>query len=733
MKKIFSLMMIFGFVLLSSFALTSCCSPRGFVAAINFLNADSRLGLESYSYSVDFNTNTVVTFTIPEGYDHTGLEGRLGTKILKYSTIYSDLGVEEGYEYTTDKIITFTISKISRDFELNIDLTKVQFKTFDLKLSSALSNFKCVIVDEKSVENLTEVHKDKNVLEELYFVGNKLTIEYGKYAILVYNKLSNMSDISALYSSVNKFSVNVATISGIPYVYYNCATRGNSIYYYSGNASSRMFYLGKMQSSIEFFDSIPNYQKEAGIEFDKRPNTFYLLSNKAEYNSDMLDIEIFRDSKKLYVSGDENIDKVGDVVIEKCTSDMTLLNKYDTHRLYLGEGLSGDRLLNSDEKEGMANDLYIRVGSSTGLVDQMGLYLLQDEKEPIIDIGSNATPAITQFVSNIDSSVTYAKLTKDILTKFCVNRTFVGDDENINYQIGNAILFVKQKSLLMQPQYSTINVFYNFNNQKVDNYKDYRVVPYILNDDGTKDFGFVDYHSIYDNSDYGYNRAIVKFVTTKLFDITDDGNYSNDIERKTLYFDVIGPDYIDHRTNTISKVNFKYNGVLQYANGLSVENASVLNGVLGSGVSVKTRTFSDGYLIETVIYLNSQNSASHSVDFGALDLPEDLSTRIFVTNKASFASISDFTEINAWTKERTISLGYSVNIYYFIVSPRGVDFDFDVYLDLSDDNTKLTSSKSLFDIAGNKITLSVNGIAYQIMVKSQISIFSSGISKYYVK
>ena len=65
--------------------LSSCCSLRVYDVTVTFVGKDEGLELKNYSYKVEFNEPTTISFTIPEGYDHTKLTAAID-------------GVEQPYE-----------------------------------------------------------------------------------------------------------------------------------------------------------------------------------------------------------------------------------------------------------------------------------------------------------------------------------------------------------------------------------------------------------------------------------------------------------------------------------------------------------------------------------------------------------------------------------------------------------------------------------------------------------
>lgn len=723
LKKTFSLLVMIVLIIASGFLITGCsCGSNGYVIKVTFINADSELGLTSYQFEKDFNEPADITFDILEGFDHTGLKGTINNKVIDYSVEFSDPEIEKEYEYSVKKTITYSIDQVSRAFELVVDLANVQKKTFEITLSNNLSGFSAVTVSEEQTKNLT-VLNENNILTSRTFEDNKLAVKYGEYVILIYRKTNNLKEIDALYSTKNNFSLNTANLGALEYAYYNVAKRGNSLYSYNGEYLSRLYYIGKIQEDLNLQDTIPNYKEEKGFIFEKTPNTFYLITNMEKYSSNMLTINTYSATNQPYNAGDKNLDKIDNQVVIKNSPAFNLYNRYDVHKYYIGNDLINDKLLTTEDKLDLHSELYIRIESEVG-VEHLNLYLLLNEKDKINASTSKLIPL------NIfsDKGYAYAKLNKELISSFCVDRSYVGENGEIyNFEIGNAILYIKvdydyiySEDRFFENTYSLINlpVFINNSQEDVDyNLIDYHLVAYILNEDGSKDFGLIDYHYV--------QQDIAYFRTDKLYD--ENGTYLN-----TLYVDVFGPEYSGFKNTVIMNIDlYKSAEILNFDEMLIPEDVQEFNGITGYKINLGDKHPLNEYAICAYINLSSTIKSNFVVDFSGLELPQNLSEGVYATNNISFSDLNDFVYISYLQNPTTIELGANKDLYYLVACPSIENFEFDIYLLPEDKTTKITKSKDLYDIAGNPIVLEINGINYQIKVMYQVDIYQIFENKFY--
>lgn len=713
LKKTFGLIIMIVLMMASGFFITGCsCGDNGYVVKVTFVNGDKELGLSSYQFKKSFNEPADISFDVLEGFDHSGIKGTINNRTVDYSVEFSNPEIEEAYEYSVKKTITYTIDKVSRAFELVIDLANVKKKTFEISLSNNLTGFSAVTVSEEQTKNLT-VLNENNILTTRTFEDNKIAVNYGEYVILVYKKTNDVREIETLYSKKNRFSANVANIGKVQYSYYNVARRGNSNYSYNSDYFSRVYYLGKIQEDLVLQDTIPNYEEEKGFVFDKTPNTFYLMTNMADYSSGLLNVSTYSTTSKGYNSTNTNLDRVDGKVIEKNSADFNLNKRYDVHKFYIGADLDSDILLTTNEKNNLHKDLYVRIESELD-IENINLYLLLYEKDKLTSSSTKSIPL--DIIS--DKGFVYAKLTKDLVSSFCVSRSYVDNNGIVyDYKIGNAILYVNIDYDYVQAErnaktfeYTIINLPLSIDSNIDFNKIDYHIVPYILNEDGSKDYGFVDYH-------YMSSHDIVYFRTDKLY---NGDNYKN-----TLYLDVFGPDYVNYKNTTISNLNLYNSGNILNKLPLYVENKQEYNGVKDTLIALGDRHALNEYSISAKINLVDNVKMPMNIDFSNLELPNNLAEGIYITNKSNFSSLSDFQMINIETKDKitNIQLGSNQDIYYLVACNSIDDFEFDVYLNPVDKWTKVTITKDLYDIAGNPIVLEINGINYQIKVKYQEVIF----------
>ena len=112
-----------------------------------------------------------------------------------------------------------------------------------------------------------------------------------------------------------------------------------------------------------------------------------------------------------------------------------------------------------------------------------------------------------------------------------------------------------------------------------------------------------------------------------------------------------------------------------------------------------------------------------------LNLPNNPSEIIFVTNNFDFTSSNNMEKLYYANKKLTSRVGGAENIYY--VSTIENDYDFDVYFIPKDeegnylDHIKISKTSYLTDITGKRIRMEVNGKMYDLKIKYLMPIYES--------
>lgn len=750
MKAIFKYLVAIIFIVLTGSVVSACCAEKQFTAKINFINAPEELGFESYEKVLEFKEDMSVSFVVPEGYDHEGIIATIGDTGMSYTVDFSEM-VEEKHWYTVSKTITFNINKVIRDFELNIDLSTVRLRKFEIKLdnnilsrTNSLSNFTAIAIKESKGDLVDILETD--ILKTYELVGNKFTVDYGDRVVLVYNQDSSSYDLNTIYSQTN-YELDNSLKEGVngveEYTYIDVAKKGNSYYYIQNRVNTRLFYIGKLQESFDFFYNKPGTKNEPGFKFDKDPNTFYLLTNLSKYSSDLMNIKVYTSIDEPYLSSVQSQDQVGATTIKQITHSSELYNRYDVHKMYVGnETAQSDNLVETENKTNTYRDLYITFESSIG-IDYFQMYLLRYEKEIISEGGKYITPKL-ELDKNIISArgKYYAKISKETIDSFLNDTVTIYENSPVNCKTGSAILYVTVNN-----PYSHIHTFkeefglitFGFNYEFIKdksvpvNVFDYSIVPYILDEEtGEKKYGYVDYHR---NLGDSWGRDEVWFYEEDLY-------YHVPAERmwrykNNLYVDVCGADYTGFRTIKIGKIDFVCDTDSMEPNGaVAVVNPKEYNGLREHRLNMPNEpSFMPYYqYINVKIYLQNSVDNCYLIDFSDLDI-EDLSdSSIYVTNNPGFLSISDFSIVNYLTKQgevaniydkSPIKLGDGFELYYLVVAPSDPDFNFEITLYRNDETGIMTRTEKLCDITGKERVVEHNGKRYQVYVKVSETVYDS--------
>ena len=808
---------IYSFVLaivlsLGGLYLSACCSNECQVK-ITFLNVDPEMGVEDYVVYVKYRGDISQQFTIPEGWEHSGMTVTLnGRAFTDYSIAYKDTKYENEDEsehrYSTEKTISFAFTPVITDLDLVFDMSTVRQKEFTISLDSQLYQlgtptkgedkqaFRLMSIKPNHGSNFVTLNYDQiNYIKD--FNGDNVTAKYGETLLLVYTYKESNANLSDLYSNVTYFTPESKVVDGGSYSIYGASKRGNSYYTYKSelgfevNANNtRLFYLGKFKEDIKFYYYIPGFVAEKGFQFEKDPNTFYFLSNKqpettkhtektydidgvtvldsqeVEYSNEYLvDISFYKKSKTTVdtynsnksnpdtVENNKNLDKLAFTttneqtnqtittytVIEKMKPSGQIANRYDVYKYYIGDNLNNDNLLTSDQKKDIAEEMYIAVDSElVGVVYQnlkaLTINLINYEKE---GSGLNRYPyheiEFNVLSSQSDKGVAYIKVTKELIERYFLKRVTSESQGHTEYNIGSAILYttMSQEYTDACRGYSCHDYFimYNrifYNNEYVDNGPidyDYKFELMIIDEESKKyNYGFVD-HTI----DPDPNENHTMFRVTDLYDKNEDGSYTF---KNNLYLRIEGPKYVDQLSPTIASVTIQNNVKDVIYSSVPVADSKNYNGVLlkidlggvkgVNPITLQTYGGPGGAQTAFNIYLtkNSRINQQVFVDFSGLDIGGS-STVIYATNSRTISSIEDFKKIDyvSYTDSENLGLniGQSVDLLFFVASGSK---DFDIYFTPSSSDTqKLTSTKLLYDIAGNPVVVVRNGMPYNVYVK----------------
>jgi len=755
LKSIFGKLCMILMCLLCVGGISACCTPNDCEVKVIFSEVDENMGVSSYSETIKYGENFSVEFIVPEGYDHSTITAKVDEKEFDYSVEFLDDTLEESYQYSTQKTIRLTINKINRDFDLVFDMSEVRKKQFSVTMNDALrligkkdddTNFKIVSVKPESVSNLTQLSSDV-VTNVRKFVTNTVTVDYGEYIILCYTKQMGHSEIPTVYSDVGFFTdeEDIKTTSAIDYVSYDVATRGNTFYSMQENgipnSSTRLFYMGKIQENINLYDAIPNLEIAKGFSIENK-NIFTLLTNKQDYKSEMLDIKLFAPSSVSYSYSNDSLDKINNTTIQridKYSTGETLknptvvyeyLNRYDAYQLYVGNNIATDSLINQVQRNSLPSTLYLSVGTQDFLEEHLDISLLSYEKQNENDT-ITYDQLLTEYITS-EKGEKFYKIDAEVLSEFLLDRAV--DDGNggvTPYNTGCCILYVAINPKYVDDTrlnhtfpYSSINypIVYGTDSSGKINY-DYEVSFYILNDDGSKDYGFLDLHK--------FDEDIVFFETSKLW-AYEGGEWQC---LNNLYVTISGPDYNDYYSPVIERVfmELNYDGNI-FAGGVPVEDSKTFNGIKDlpvdiSGLSDKPYSLNQ-YGIFITLSLTTLNVDSIRVDFGALEFTDQNNDAIFATNTAIFSNIAYFSQIYALNcaEQDDVRFGSNIDIFYIVLADTPLDFDIyvgqveegtDQYVGIKDEKRKISATKKLCDIAGNEVKVELYGKMYNVYVKYQ--------------
>ncbi len=757
--KRLSLCLSFFALIICGFLFSSCCSPSPSKISVHFEGADERLGLKDYTYDLAFNGNLVVTFTVPKGYDHTKVSATInGNAITNQETVFEeDKTVEEGYEYTLDKTITYRVNFIKRDSAVVINLTDMQKLKFDIVLDKDMENFTVLSIPEEKTEDLFLELLDSEVIEKHSFTNHKATVEYGNYIVLKHNINASKKDYDAIYSNITHFTneKNKSNLGTLEYATYNKSIKGNTDYLYNKNGLGEvLYYFGKLQEDVSFQTTIPNYVEDKGFDIERKPNTFYLYTNLSQYNSEMFSLDAYAPTNETYNQNNPDMDIIDGKTVKKVSPYDIHKDRYAIYKIYLGLDKESDVLLDAGDKKDLNTDLYFVVSSSIGL-ENINFRMLADEFE----IPTKQTYKLSISKDLTDKGKSYLKMDSASLEKFSLDRDRVSASGEVSYyKTGLAILYPEVDNYYFSghkqgPNPSTgtdlrvyKKVVINSSNPQIT-YNDINVEIYISNDNGiTKDYGISDNHFWPDNR-AKINCSYFKVADLFSYETIEDSNTKKWIYKNNMYMTIKGEKYQNFRSVTIDRIELEVEGFpLTLSGSLKVEDAKVFNGYKDYQISDFEYKTSGEYTILIEVYLKETYSSPATLNFSQLETPSSYTQGIYVvgeninteilgkSSKTDAEKLAGFTFINGGnktnkseTKEneayfKNIKFSIYTDLYYF-VKCSDPNYDIEIRLDASDPKTAISSSKTLLDIKGDKVTIEINGESYYIKVLKQDIIY----------
>lgn len=696
-------------LLLMGIILSSCCSPTIFTISVTHEGVSDGLSYEDYSYEVNFNDNTKISITIPAGYDHSKVKAFVGEKEQTPEVVF-EKEIADELKYSISKTLTYNFKFIKKSFDFKFDLSEVKKLKFDITLNGNLGDFQALVFSDSYLNKMITLNKDM-VDETIEFVDNVASIPYDSNVMLLYrNTKSSFRD--AIYSRITYFTADrfKSSIGDLEFAQYDLAKKANSRYFYNNDGYTGMYYVGKIKENISIFGSIPGYVADKRLQFDKNSNTFYLFTPLSDYDSDLFSLEYFTTTDKAYSESDAALDKIDGNTIIKTNHSSVYRDRYDVHKVYLGDDLDSDSLLTSEQKVNTNKDLYIRINTTLGL-DYLRFRLLAYERE------QQSHSDRYYLGSNIISSkgYTYVKLTKDDMLKYSDEYTSVSGQK---YSAGYAILYPELKDEFMYDDrgsgaYKYTRIWLKkevLSILSTDTPDDFYFNVYYKDDQGNRHYGFIDYH--YEGY-AGEPRDAVYFETDDLFD--------GEEYKRNLYCEVRGEKYKDHTSVSIEAVSF-YLGlferaVLKDANNesvLQIENPIENNSYEDFYVKIRSKEHSCEYTIIAEISPRGPYNTSCVMDFSHMNFGNSI---LYITDQIGFSEITDFNTVREANKAsfNNLDIGAHDDIYYFTRTVNGTaDMDIAICLDPEDPSTIISTSKTLKDILGNKLTIRISGLPYEV-------------------
>ena len=464
------------------------------------------------------------------------------------------------------------------------------------------------------------------------------------------------------------------------------------------------------------------------------------------------------------------------------------LNRYDAYNIYLGEDKSQDLYLTEREKDLLSDEIYIKVKSSYQLSQILNFNLLQEEKQNVLnnpysviynskensDSYKGVNDCVVESYLSEEENVGYKiiRINKALLDefqdRFVLSNLGVVDGQTVEYQTGNAILYVQAEpssvdTLRLNHKFLYTEVFcptfydsdlYTINH----NYNTEVYVNEVVGDDTglvklreNRNYGFLDLHGKGADFSYFYTPEVLQVKTDENGPIITSGGYEYIIDSnnriatyKNINVDIYGklqdPLYYSkiENLNVLVEGNdpgneYRYNFQGQeYTGYISMQDIDLYTQkTVTEGPYVKT-----GYSISVHFDLQQKNLRKANVDFNQLQFIDSYKDAILITNDVAFKDYSSFVVIDEFTKStaaKDITFGSTSDIYYLIASDHSLDFDF--YHKVGEEYVKISEDCLLRDIAGNEIEIEYNNKLYKVYAKYQsVDLYSvDSSSVYYVK
>ena len=399
--------------------------------------------------------------------------------------------------------------------------------------------------------------------------------------------------------------------------------------------------------------------------------------------------------------------------------------------MYIGEDKENDTLIDNEYKQTLLDDIYIKIDNDEELDDIINMLLLSEEKQVVRDSLKDYELIVPKLTFDVLSSGgnKYAKLTYENLEDYIIKRPIEINGEMKEYSIGNCILYPEYSYIqtlnetALSSKYFRISLSINFKDG--DDFEGYNIAPYLLLDNGSKDYGLLDYQVYRDRT--GINSCIGNAVYFNKNRLSVGGHFVDN-----LYIDVTGPEYkgIEQpmiRTINLSDKNGTFLSITYNNYDLDITNDNTTNIISDLKVEdVIDMRYDTSYLITCSIFPSDNISMSVPYDINCenLDFPPDPAQVIYVTNDFN----GSFERLFYADKDIITEIGGSKNFYY-VSTIEDEYFDFDIYYipqDLDGNNLepiKISKTAVLTDITGRVIQTELVGTKYDIYIKYLIPIY----------
>ena len=743
-------------ITLSAYVISACCGPKMCEITVNFMDVDSSLEISNYTEIIEAGYPVKVTIELPVGYVYDNFSAKVGDYPLDWEVKLSDPTIEPEFEYTVSKTITVKVDRVNNDHQIDIDMSGVRLKKLKINIADdILKNSITQDEDDRDMSNLQIVTINPDYLTNLmYLRGDAITgqipvsvsgevyVDYDSYAILCFTKENSKQEMSTIYSTVGKYTPEnkIIEYKENKYAEYNLAVKGNVPYnLYEGNSAiskTRLYYMGQIKENMEFYRQIPDFDVTKGFAFNDKENQFVLLTNRQDYNSNLLSISAYVPTVQSYNEENPLLDKVDGKTItklEKYNSDGSIKNanvygefgmRYDMLSFYLGESIVSDLYLTEEEKASLSKEIYIEVDSKF-VIGELEVYLLSYEKQTKNDFPKLR---LTEFFTS-EKGKTIFKFDRAVVEEFLKQRT--DSASGSEYVVGNAIFYVSIARDVMDEnwytkEYTTLMFPLIINGSTIDYSNDYRIEIFVEDKEGNIDYGFVDMQ--------GTNCDIAVFESNQLYDW--DGSEWN--ARRDLYIKITGPDYNDYYSPVIETIflykPYKVSLVGQF--GEKVEDPKTLNGLDKYSINVamslngvnNSTYIGRQFRIDVALNITTKNTGTFNMDFSNIEFADKYNDAIYMRNDIDFDAMEDFKRVDSIainSGDVNIRFGYYTDIYYFVYS-EDESLEFDVYVGqqnteteeyegVYDANRKISETKELKDILGNVVKIRDNAGKWHIV------------------